>query len=234
MGSPVYIQIHDEIHEAIDAGRWVPGDRIPAERELADQFSVSRMTLRQAIMLLVDEGVLERRVGSGTFVSEQKVQEHLNGITSFTDLMADAGKQATSKTVSFHVGRATNSEQEQLQLSSDARVLRMERVRYGDDEPIAFEVAAIPESLIEGLSRSDLTDSLYRTLAEERGLKIGRAQQTVTAAAVNERISEYLAIKRGDPVLILRQITYDTKGTPFEYVQTQYVGSRFEFYMEKS
>ena len=110
----------------------------------------------------------------------------------------------------------------------------MERVRYGDDEPIAFEVAAIPESLIEGLSRNDLTDSLYRTLAEERGLKIGRAQQTVTAAAVNERISEYLAIKRGDPVLILRQITYDAKGTPFEYVQTQYVGSRFEFYMEKS
>ncbi|MDF8366952.1 GntR family transcriptional regulator [Weissella paramesenteroides] len=234
MGSPVYIQIHDEIREAIDAGRWVPGDRIPAERELAEQFGVSRMTLRQAIMLLVDEGVLERRVGSGTFVSEQKVQEHLNGITSFTDLMSDAGKKATSKTISFHAGRATNSEQEQLQLAPDARVLRMERVRYGDDEPIAFEVAAIPESLIEGLSRSALTDSLYRTLAEERGLKIGRAQQTVTAAAVKERVSEYLAIKRGDPVLVLRQITYDAKGVPFEYVQTQYVGSRFEFYMEKS
>ena len=234
MGSPVYIQIHDEIHEAIDAGRWVPGDRIPAERELADQFGVSRMTLRQAIMLLVDEGILERRVGSGTFVSEQKVQEHLNGITSFTDLMADAGKQATSKAVSFHIGRASNSEQEQLLLNENDRVLRMERVRYGDGEPIAFEVAAIPESLVTGLSRQALTDSLYRTLAKERGLKIGRAKQVVTAAAVKERVSEYLAIKRGDPVLVLRQITYNEKDVPFEYVQTQYVGSRFEFYMEKS
>ncbi|MGL5746368.1 MAG: GntR family transcriptional regulator, partial [Weissella cibaria] len=65
MAAPVYIQIHDEIHEAIEAGRWVPGDKIPAERELAEQFGVSRMTLRQAVMMLVDEGILERRVGPG-------------------------------------------------------------------------------------------------------------------------------------------------------------------------
>ena len=87
--------------------------------------------------------------------------------------------------------------------------------------------------MVDGLARESLTNSLYRTLSEERGLKIGRAQQTVTAAAVTERISEYLGIKRGDPVLVMRQITFDTNNRPFEYVRTQYVGSRFEFFLEK-
>ena len=109
----------------------------------------------------------------------------------------------------------------------------MERVRYGNDEPIAFEVASIPASLVDGLARESLTNSLYRTLSEQRGLRIGHAQQTVTAAAVTERVAEYLAIKRGDPVLVMRQLTFDTAGKPFEYVRTQYVGSRFEFFLEK-
>ncbi len=75
MGSPVYIQIHNDIKRSIESGKWSVGDRIPSERELAVEFNVSRMTLRQAIQTLVEEGILERFVGSGTFVANQKVQE---------------------------------------------------------------------------------------------------------------------------------------------------------------
>lgn len=85
MGSPVYIQIHNQLRENIEGGKWQVGEKIPAERELAAEFGVSRMTLRQAIQTLVDEGVLERRVGSGTFVASRKVQEKMAGVTSFTD-----------------------------------------------------------------------------------------------------------------------------------------------------
>lgn len=232
MAAPIYISIHDEIREAIDAGRWTPGDKIPAERELAEQFDVSRMTLRQAIMLLVEEGVLDRRVGSGTYVAEQKVQDRLNGVMSFTELMKAAGKQASSKTITYHVGKASASESAHLNLTENADVLRMERVRYGDNEPIAFEVASIPATLVRGLTRDQLTGSLYKTLAEERNVHVARAQQTVTAAAVAERVAELLDIKRADPVLVMRQVSFDTQDQPFEYVRTQYVGSRFEFYLE--
>ncbi|MDR3190984.1 MAG: GntR family transcriptional regulator [Lactobacillaceae bacterium] len=229
MPAPIYIRIHDEIREAIDTGRWVPGDKIPAERELAVQFNVSRMTLRQAVMLLVDEGILERRVGSGTFVSAAKVQEQLDGVSSFTDMMAAAGKTATSRVISFHISQASRSEIEQLQIAPDTDVLRMERVRFGDDEPIAFEIASIPAVLVEGLSREVLTKSLYQALISEKGLRVGRAEQVMTAAAATERVADLLQIKRSDPVLILRQVTYDVDSQPFEYVRTQYVGSRFEF-----
>ncbi|AIG65051.1 GntR family transcriptional regulator [Weissella tructae] len=233
MKAPVYVQIHDDIREAIDAGRWQAGDKIPSERELADQFDVSRMTLRQAVMLLVDEGVLERRVGSGTYVAEQKVQETLNGLTSFTDLMAAIGKVATTKTISYHIGQATASEQKRLNMNEGDNVLRMERVRYGNDEPIAFEVAAIPARLVRGLSRESLSNSLYHTLEVERDLHVNYARQTVTAAAVTERVADLLDIKRSDPVLVLRQTTFAQNDEPFEYVRTQYVGSRFEFYLER-
>ena len=80
---PAYMKIHDQIKKDIDEHRWAIGERLPSERDLAEQFEVSRMTLRQAISLLVEEGVLERRVGSGTFVSSTRVQEKMRGTTSF-------------------------------------------------------------------------------------------------------------------------------------------------------
>lgn len=233
MGSPVYIQIHNEIKRRIEAGKWVIGDRIPSERQLAVQFGVSRMTLRQAIQTLVDEGILERFVGSGTFVANQKVQEKMSGVTGFTDLMLAQGKQPSSKTISYHMMSPSLSEVEKLKLKEGDQVLRMERVRYGDEMPISFEVATIPAAIIEGLSKPEVTDSLYRVLETKKGLHPGRAKQNVSASLASERVSELLNIKRGDAILRLRQVSFLQDGRPFEYVRTQYVGERFEFYLEK-
>lgn len=233
VSSPIYIQIHNDIKRAIEAGKWAVGDRIPSERELSRNFDVSRMTLRQAIQTLVDEGILERQVGSGTYVANQKVQEKMSGVTSFTDLMLTQGKQPTSKTISYHVMNPSLSEAEKLKLNEDNQVLRMERIRYGDDVPICFEVATVPEKLVDGLSKKEVTSSLYRALEDKKQLSPGKAQQTVSAMSASERIAEYLSIKRGDAILRLRQVTYLQDGTPFEYVRTQYVGERFEFYLEK-
>lgn len=233
MSSPIYIQIHNQIKQAIEAGRWAVGDRIPSERELAGQFDVSRMTLRQAIQTLVDEGILERRVGAGTFVANQKVQEKMSGVTSFTDLMLAKGKVPSSKTISYHVTSPSLSESEKLALKANEQVLRMERIRYGDDVPICFEVATVPERLVKQFTKDEITSSLYRTLEEKASLMPGKAQQTVSAMSASERIAEYLSVRRGDALLRLRQISYLQTGEPFEYVRTQYVGNRFEFYLEK-
>ncbi|MFD1421563.1 GntR family transcriptional regulator [Lactiplantibacillus songbeiensis] len=233
MSSPIYIQIHNQIKQAIEAGRWAVGDRIPSERELAGQFDVSRMTLRQAIQTLVDEGILERRVGAGTFVANQKVQEKMSGVTSFTDLMLAQGKVPSSKTISYHVTSPSLSESEKLSLKPNEQVLRMERIRYGDDVPICFEVATVPERLVKQFTKDEVTSSLYRALEEKAGLVPGKAQQTVSAMSASERIAEYLSVRRGDALLRLRQISYLQTGDPFEYVRTQYVGNRFEFYLEK-
>ena len=232
MSSPVYIQIHNRIKKDIEAGVWSVGDRIPSERELALEFNVSRMTLRQAVQTLVEEGILERQVGAGTFVARKKVQEKMTGVTSFTELMEEQGKKPSSRTVSYLVTTPSLSEMERLKLKDDEKVLRMERIRYADEVPICFEVATLPYNLVKDYERDQITTSLYRTL-EESGREIGHAQQSVSAQVASEKIAEYLNIKRGSAILRLRQITELGDGTPFEYVRTQYAGDRFEFYLEK-
>lgn len=229
---PVYIQIHDQIKNQIETGVWKVGDRLPSERELAVTFGVSRMTLRQAIQTLADEGILERKIGSGTYVANEKVQEKMTGTTSFTDIMESLNKVPSSKTISYFNSPASSSEIENLNLTKGERVLRMERIRYADNVPICFEVASIPAKLVEGFSKEEITESFYHSL-QERGMEIGHANQTVSAVLASEQIADYLEIKRGEAILRLRQLSYLADERPFEYVRTQYVGSRFEFYLEK-
>lgn len=230
---PVYIQIHDKIKNDIEHGVWKIGDRLPSERELATQFNVSRMTLRQAIQTLADEGILERKIGSGTYVARKKVQEKMTGTTSFTDIMLSQNRVPSSKTVSYYVAKPSSSEMEKLKLKENEQIVRMERIRFADDLPICFEVASVPYSLVDQYSKTEITSSFYKTLEEKGGNKIGHANQTISAMLASEQIADYLKIKRGDAILRLRQISYFENGIPFEYVRTQYVGNRFEFYLEK-
>ena len=232
MSSPIYIKIHNQLRENIEDGKWKVGERIPAERELANQFSVSRMTLRQAIQELVDEGILERRVGSGTFVANRKVQERMSGVTSFTDLMKSIGKVPSSTTISNHLTIPSQVEIEKLDLKDGDQVVRMERIRSGNDVPICFEVATIPANLVKELSKEEVTTSFWETLERKAHLYPGHAVQHISATKATEKIANYLNVKRGDPLLRMTQLSYLQDGTPFEYVHTQYVGSRFEFVLE--
>lgn len=230
---PVYIQIHDEIRQYIEEGKWKIGDRLPSERELATTFGVSRMTLRQAIQTLADEGIVERKIGSGTYVARRKVQEKMTGVTSFTDIVMSQGKIPSSKTVSYKMTMPSSSEIEALHLDGQEHILRMERIRYADDEAICLETTSIPYRLVQSLDREAITASLYRSFEEKTGYKLGQAKQIISASLATERIAELLTIKKASPILVLRQITCLDNGEPFEYVRSQYVGDRFEFMLEK-
>lgn len=233
MSSPVYIQIHNQLRENIEDGKLKVGEKIPAERELAADFDVSRMTLRQAIQALVDEGILERRVGSGTFVANRKVQEKMSGVTSFTDLMQSLGKTPSSTTISYHLTIPSQTEIEKLKLGKDEQVVRMERVRLANDVPICFEIATVPARLIENFSKEEVTNSFWQTLEKKAHLYPGHTIQHISATKATKKIATYLNVKRGDALLRMTQLSYLQDGTPFEYVHTQYVGSRFEFVLEK-
>src|SRR3712207_1777752 len=146
---PAYIKIHDAIKKDIEKEVWTIGSRLPSERDLAEHFEVSRMTLRQAITLLVEEGILERRVGSGTYVASHRVQERMRGTTSFTEIVNSQGRKPSSKLISYQRQLASDTEINQLQLEQSDYVIRMERIRYADKVPLVYEVASIPEKFIK-------------------------------------------------------------------------------------
>ncbi|EPU21805.1 GntR family transcriptional regulator [Streptococcus agalactiae LMG 14838] len=230
---PAYIKIHDAIKKEIDKGTWKIGQRLPSERDLADDYSVSRMTLRQSITLLVEEGILERRVGSGTYVASHRVQEKMRGTTSFTEIVNSQGRKPSSKLISFQRKLANETEIQKLNLSQSDYVVRMERVRYADKVPLVYEVASIPENLIKGFEQSEVTEHFFKTLTEN-GYEIGKSQQTIYARNVSERVASHLEVNAGHAILALTQVSYFTDGKPFEYVHGQYVGDRFEFYLENN
>lgn len=228
---PAYLSIHDSIKKDVEQGLWKVGDRLPSERDLAESFSVSRMTLRQAISLLVEEGVLERRVGSGTYVASQRVQEKMQGTTSFTDIVQAQGRTPSSKLISYQRKLASKTEMQALALNAHDYVVRMERIRYADQIPLVFEVASIPEHLISAFDKSEIVEHFFKTLTDS-GYVIGKSQQTIYAKVASEKVANYLAVNKGHAILALTQISYLTDGKPFEYVRSQYVGDRFEFYLE--
>ncbi|MCP1639400.1 GntR family transcriptional regulator [Streptococcus gallinaceus] len=228
-----YITIHDKIKEEIDDQIWKIGERLPSERDLAERFNVSRMTLRQAITMLVEEGVLERKVGSGTYVASTRVQEKMRGTTSFTEIVHSQGKSPSTKLISYQKKLASETERQRLQLGANDLVIRMERIRYADNVPLVFEVASIPEKLIRNFNKTDITNHFFKTLAVN-GYEIGKSQQTIYAKTASDRVAEYLEVAKGHAILALTQVSYFTDGQAFEYVRSQYVGDRFEFYLENN
>ncbi|EXJ23664.1 transcription regulator [Alkalibacterium sp. AK22] len=228
---PVYIEMHNQIRKLIVSKVWKKGEKIPSERALAEEFGVSRMTARQAVSSLVDEGMLERRRGAGTFVASDKVQENLIGIPSFTETIEKLGKTPSSRLVSYHAKQASESEATKLAIGKDEQVIVMERIRYADKEPICYEVATLPQTIVRPFSKEQLTQHLYRTLSKS-GYEVARAEQTISATWASEKVAELLQVKRESPILRLKQVSYTKEGHPFEYVRAQYVGSRYEFFLE--
>ena len=150
---PAYVRIRDQIKREIDEHVWKVGKRLPSERDLAEVFHVSRMTLRQAISLLVEEGVLERRIGSGTFVSSTRVQEKMRGTTSFTEIVKSQGKEPSSQLISYRRTIPNEQEVKKLGIQQTENIIRMERIRYADKVPVVYEVASIPERFIKDFKK---------------------------------------------------------------------------------
>ncbi|KHD86406.1 GntR family transcriptional regulator [Heyndrickxia ginsengihumi] len=228
---PIYFQIQEYIRKMVESGEWEVGDAIPSERILSEQFSVSRMTIRQAVQGLVDEGLLTRKRGSGTFISSQKVEQPLEGRTSFTKLMEDRGMKPSSEIIAFQQRKAEGTEIKALKLSEDALVLLIERIRYGDDIPIALEKIVTPWEISKDITKEELNQSFYQFLERKKGLKLGNGTQSIEAVAADERVAQLLKINNGSPVLSIERVTTLASGVPFEYVHSQYAGSRFKFYI---
>ncbi len=191
------------------------------------------MTLRQAVTLLVEEGILERRVGSGTYVASHRVRDKMRGTTSFTEIVHSQGKTPSSKLISYQRQLASDTEIKELQLEPSDYVIRMERIRYADNIPLVFEVASIPEKFIKDMKRDEITEHFFKTLVSH-GFEIGKSRQTIYAKTASERVASYLSVSRGHAILALTQVSYFSNGNPFEYVRSQYVGDRFEFYLENN
>ncbi|HWI66045.1 MAG TPA: GntR family transcriptional regulator [Symbiobacteriaceae bacterium] len=230
---PLYYQIKARLLEAIENGQLKPGDRVLSERELTTQFGVSRMTARQALTELENQGYLYRVQGKGTFVATPKLEQPLVGLTSFTEDMRRRGLEPAARVLSAVEVVAGRKVARALGVGETASVYRLERLRLAGGEPMALEISHIPVALAPGLlDGGPVEQSLYRVLGERYDVHLIRAMQSLEAVAANAYEAEILHVREGTPLLLLERISRDHLDRPVEFVRSLYRGDRYRFTTE--
>ncbi len=229
---PIYYQLEQYIKEKIEKGEWQPGEIIPSERELAEMYDISRMTVRQAVNNLVNDGYLIRRRGKGTFVAAQKIEQPLKGLTSFSEDMRARGMEPDTIVLGFETVPASGKLAEWLAVKEGDALYEIRRLRLADGSPMALETLYIPVHLVPGLTRDVVSGPVYEFIEKEKGLIIGSAVQTLEASVARKLEAEHLQVKEGAPVLLLERRTYLDDGRPLEVVKSVYRGDRYKFIVE--
>lgn len=224
---PKYYRLKESIRTMIEDRQLGEGDLIPSERELCETHGVSRMTARQAVNELVNEGVLYREQGRGTFVAGPKLQHETARLTSFTQDMQERGMTASSDVLGVEVEGASQTVARVLSVEPGEQIVRLSRVRNAEGRPMALETSHLRYEVGKGILGLDLSrSSLYEELSK-RGLRIASAEQKYEATLLNENESDHLGIPAGSAALLVERVTFDDSGNPFEYVKSIYRGDRY-------
>jgi GntR family transcriptional regulator len=229
---PLYARVLEALRSDLAAGVWRPGDQMPTEPDLMGRFGVSRITIRQALSELVHAGVLYRRSGKGTFVTQPKIEQELHALTGFVEDMIALGMRATARVVSVERVPADATVAQYLEVPQGRQVLRIERVRLGNDEPLSFDVTYLPPALGERVAREDLSVHPIFTLLEDKyGIPLGYADYRIHAATADAHVARQLEIARGAPVLVIERMAYSDNGTPLDCERLHYRGDRISYRM---
>ena len=224
----LYRRIADAIAAEIESGHYKPGDRLPTERELAEEFNVSRITVRKALNDLQREGLLIRRRGAGTFVALRE-ERSFSGLPSFSEDMLAGGRTTHSVWIDRDTDMVTADESMQLGLAPGARVHRLKRLRYADDMPVAIEMSTIPAYCLLG----DLADNetLY-TAMQKAGNPVLRALQRLRAVALEMPEADTLGVETGTPGLYVERRGFLGDGRTGELTCAWYRGDMSDLVAE--
>ena len=215
-----YEKIAFDIKEDILSEKYKPNEQLPFEKELCEKYNVSKMTVKKALDLLVNDGLIIKRRGSGTFVkdiTEKEIQriiekKQFSGLTT-----TSIGHKVTSKVLEFKIINATKEIADILKIEEDEFIYFVHRVRYVDDKAVVIEKTYIPLNLIPGMKLADVKKSIYGYIKDKLGLNIQSAHSTVRAMKSDELDRKYLNLEKDEPILEVERVAYLDNGKVFEY-----------------
>lgn len=229
-GQPRYVQIAQTITEWIRMGRFAAGDRLPAERQLAQDLGVSRMTVRQAVGVLTQQGLINSHQGSGNYVTRPVLDQPVDVLIGFSDNLIKRGVTPGARVLDLHVAQADAALAQALQIAPDDPVLAVRRLRLANAMPVALEHSYFPERYFPRLAQHDLeTRSIYAILAQEYGVQLAGAYQTLEPVVALPDQAALLQIAEGAPLMLVTRTSSDLQGRVVEYAQDLYRGDCFRF-----
>lgn len=232
---PMYYRLYKQLKERIMQGYYRDG-KLPTEKELCDEFSVSRMTVRKALERLVIEGLIERKKGKGTFIRKVQGEEHLTKLTGFTEEVGE--NKVKSEVLANKLVRVPPEAKSVFNLPDGSLVVMLKRIRYIDDTPVAVEEAylnpAVDVRILNILEKDMSKESLYRILRKEIGISLVRADEIIEVAELSSQQAKLLNLKKGKCALLRKRYTYTSDGQCVEYVVSMYRGDKFKFRVSRS
>lgn len=231
--APRYIQIAERLLERIESGELIPGDQLPSERDLSDTLNVSRMTLRAALRILEQQGLLVRQQGAGTYIAQPKIERQAGKLISFTRNMQRRGYKTGAKVILFEQRPAKASIAKKLHIPTATPVHYFQRLRLINREPLLLEKFTIPVARFPGLDKHDLVNrSIYEIMEMEYSISVSHAQQSLEPVVATEYEAALLTVEPGAPLMLERRVTFDQQGRPIEWGEDLYRGDRFRFITE--
>lgn len=226
--TPLYLQFANKLREHINEGGIDPGNALPSERDLSAITGISRVTVRKGIGRLIDEGLLFRKQGSGTFVAP-RIEATGSTLSSFSDDARRRGESPESIWIIKSYAMPTDEEASMLQIASTADVARLGRVRLSGGDPLAIEHAVVPARLLPPLEK--LGDSLYEALGAG-GHRPATGTQRIRASLATPTEAGILSIRQNAEILRIERLSFLADGTPVEFTRSAYRGDRYEFVTE--
>ena len=214
---PLYYQIRENLRNRICSGEYPHGSMIPTEAELCQIYSVSRVTVRRAVLDLVKEGLLTRGQGKGTFVSENYGVTVLNGVQSFTKELLGLNMRPSAKLISCRIRQADQILRANLELGEGEQVATISRLRLVDDEPCMVEVMNFPYRLVPGIENEDLSQSIYLLLKEKYQLEVVSAKDIMEPIIVGDYESRLLQLQPPSAGMRTYRLGRDAQGQAIEY-----------------
>ncbi|WJF89646.1 GntR family transcriptional regulator [Paraburkholderia bonniea] len=226
--TPLYLQLARKLNHAIHSNRWQAGEALPSERLLSEALGVSRITARNAVALLVEQGLIRRTQGAGSFITP-RYEDPLSRLSSFSQMLRRRGFTPSSKWLSHEVRPANRDEVIQLGLSPGAQVIHLRRLRLADGIVMAVENSTFPAALIP--VPKTIGDSLYSYL-DQHGLSIVRALQHFRAVNATAEIAQQMNIAPNDALLLITRVGYTVDQRAIELTDTYCRNDYYDFVIE--
>jgi len=232
---PLYHQIKQNIRQLIDEKILDSGNSLPAERELAVHYGVNRLTVRRAIGELVNEGILKRKRGVGTFISNPKLTQNMKRVNGFNERVQETGRIPSAKILSFEELPAPVNIARKLSAQSEESVYKLIRLRYVDGEPVMLQTAWLLKKYYPGLDQYDLSkNGLYQVLSEKYNSYPVESDETLEPVILTEYEQQMLESRPNTPGLFVESVTKDQNGKVAEFCTSIVRGDRCRYYFHIS